>query len=82
MSGIRTKVRGSISSVIILWLLTGAAALAQSPQRRTAQAPAPAAFEALTKRAEAARQADKLGEAIKLYQQAVRQKSNWVCAIS
>ena len=76
MKGISTTVSGIKFSVTILLLLTGTAAFAQAPPRRTAQAPA--AFEALTKRAEAARQADKLDEAIKLYQQAVRQKPTWV----
>ena len=74
MKAISTKVRGIKFSVTILLLLTGTAAFAQAPQRRTAQA----AFESLTKRAEAARQADKLDDAIKLYQQAVRQKPTWV----
>lgn len=74
MKAISTKVRGIKFSVTILLLLTGTSAFAQAPQRRTAQA----AFELLTQRAEAARQADKLDDAIKLYQQAIRQKPTWV----
>lgn len=48
---------------------------AQSPKRRHATA---SSFEQLTQRAAEARQAEKLDDAIRLYQQAVRQKPNWL----
>ncbi len=50
---------------------------AQKVNRRPATT-SPSSFELLTKRAAEARQADKLDDAIKLYQQALRQKPNWV----
>lgn len=47
---------------------------AQAAKRRSSSA----AFEQLTKRADAARQADKPDEAIKLYQQALQQNPRWI----
>jgi tetratricopeptide (TPR) repeat protein len=47
---------------------------AQPPKRRLSAT----AFEQLTQRAAEARQAEKLDDAIKLYQQAVKQKPNWL----
>lgn len=65
-----------------LWLLFLAAislspVWAQAAKRRPITTSSPS-FEQLTKRADEARQADKLDEAIKLYQQALRQKPNGV----
>jgi predicted Zn-dependent protease len=49
---------------------------AQSPKRRPSTAVV--SFEQITQRAAAARQAEQLDDAIKLYQQAVKQKPNWL----
>lgn len=51
---------------------------AQPAKRRTTPAPPAAAFEQVGQRAAAARQADKLDEALRLYQQGVHQKPSWV----
>ncbi len=53
------------------------AVIAQSAKRRPASAPS-SSFEQLTQRAAEARQSEKLDDAIKLYQQAVKQKPNWL----
>jgi predicted Zn-dependent protease len=52
-------------------------AFAQPAKRRPSNDPI-RSFEQLTKRAAEAREAEKLDDAIKLYQQAVRQKPNWL----
>ncbi len=56
-------------------LLCASGLTAQTPRR---QPPVSAAFTQLANRAAEARAAEKLDEAIRLYQQALRQKPNWV----
>lgn len=58
-------------------ILLASIAVAQPSKRRAASPPSPA-FTQLTQRAAEARQAEKLDEAINLYQQAVKQKPNWL----
>ena len=62
-------------TTIVLFLLCASLLAAQTPRR---QPPTSAAFEQLVNRAVAARAAEKLDDAIRLYQQALRQKPNWV----
>ncbi len=62
-------------TTIVLCFLCASLLAAQTPRR---QAPMSAAFEQLVNRAVAARAAEKLDDAIRLYQQALRQKPNWV----
>ncbi|HEX4948249.1 MAG TPA: tetratricopeptide repeat protein [Blastocatellia bacterium] len=62
---------GALSGLVAF----GALALAQPPKRHPA---ASASFEQLAQRAAAARQAEKLDDAINLYQQAVKQKPRWL----
>lgn len=61
----------------LLLMLMASAAIAQPGKRRPAPPSSPA-FTQLTQRAAEARQAEKLDDAIKLYQQAVKQKPNWL----
>jgi tetratricopeptide (TPR) repeat protein len=62
-------------TTIVLFFLCASLLAAQTPRR---QPPASAAFEQLVNRAVAARAAEQLDDAIRLYQQALRQKPNWV----
>ncbi len=65
-----------ISLFLFCTLVVALSSVAAQPHKRR---PATASsFEQLTQRAAEARQAEKLDEAIKLYQQAVKQKPNWL----
>ncbi len=70
----RTKAQ-NILFVLLAAVMAVASVCAQSAKRRPA---ATAPFEQLTQRAAETRQAEKLDDAIKLYQQAVKQKPNWL----
>jgi tetratricopeptide (TPR) repeat protein len=70
--------RAKIQNILFVFLIITMAVVfvcAQPPKRRST---ATSSFEQLTQRAAEARQAEKLDDAIKLYQQAVRQKPNWL----
>ncbi|HJZ68401.1 MAG TPA: tetratricopeptide repeat protein, partial [Blastocatellia bacterium] len=58
-------------------MLTAMCALSQAQETRKAPARAPATFDQIAKRANQAREADRLGEAIDLYQQGLRMRPNW-----
>ncbi len=73
----RKKLRPQNLLAIILLVICASLVTAQVTKRRT-QPPNSAAFEQLVNRAAAARAGDKLDDAIRLYQQALRQKPNWV----
>ena len=62
-------------TIIGVFFLYASLLTAQTPRR---QPPVSAAFTQLANRAAETRAAEKLDEAIKLYQQALRQKPNWV----
>ncbi|MFN7930738.1 MAG: tetratricopeptide repeat protein [Blastocatellia bacterium] len=67
-----------INALLTLGLLTlSLSAVWAQPAKRRAATPS-AAFEQLVQRATAARQADKLDEAVRLYQQGLKQKPTWV----
>lgn len=63
--------------VLILLLVLGKSLIPAQSTRRQQRQPI-VAFESLTTRAAEARANDKLDDAIRLYQQALRQKPNWV----
>jgi tetratricopeptide (TPR) repeat protein len=69
----KAKSFGLFLSILLVVAVT--TATAQPPQKRPASA---ASFAQLIQRAAEARQAENLNEAIRLYQQAVRQRPNWL----
>ena len=70
----KPKKKQNLPFLLLALVLAGTAPFAQPTKRRAASA----SFEQLTTQAAAARQAEKLDDAIKLYQQAVKQKPKWL----
>lgn len=70
----RALVCGGLLCAVILLASTAVA----QPAKRRPSTVTPSSFEQLASRAAEARQAEKLDDAIRLYQQAVKQKPNWL----